>query len=387
MSVFSTCPDRFHSPSSKYNREFLKDIYGTDDLRPLWVADQDFVCPPPILEHFKEKTEFGVFGYEYRPNSFHAAVEKWFERKYNVAIDPLKVQYSPTIMTSMAMALELFTNPGEGVIIQPPVYMEFKNTVEKSGRTVATNPLVIENERYVMDYLDLEQKASLPYNTAMLLCNPHNPGGRVWSKEELKKVVEICVKYDILLISDEIHADIIYSGHAFNSMLHFEEMYDNLMVCYSPGKVFNIASLSDSMAIIPSDEMRDAFNALRLKYNLGRTNAFARLAMEVGFSKCDQWLSDLLSTLEQNRDTMNHFISFEIPQIKMMIPEGTYLAWLDISSLKMSSKEAIRHFAKYGIGLNPGNDFGENGEGYVRMNFACTPDTINAALVRLQQSV
>lgn len=387
MSSFSSCPDRFLSPSSKYNRRFLKEIYGTDDLLPLWVADQDFVCPPQILDGFSTKTNFGIFGYEYRAASFHEAVKNWFSRRYKVSIDPEGIQYTPAIMTSIAMALELFTQPGEGIIIQPPVYMEFRNTVEKAGRTVVINPLINKEGRYIMDYGDLEQKASLPYNTAMMLCNPHNPGGRVWSQEELQRVVDICIKYDLLLISDEIHADIVYSNHSFKSLMHFEDIHHNLVVCYSPGKVFNIAGVSDSLALLPNDEMREEFQSLRLKYNLGRTNAFSRLAMEIGFTQCDEWLNELISTLEQNRNMLYAFIRQQTPQIKMMIPEGTYLAWLNISELGMSSREAIRYFAMQGLGLNAGIDFGDNGEGFVRLNIACPQEILEEAMMRLKPSI
>ncbi len=380
--------DRFKTPAAKFHREYLKEIFGTDDLYPFWVADEDFKSPPEIINAFIEKCEFGNFGYEYKPETFFPIVTNWFKERYNVELNPAWVQFTPTIMTSMAMALDLFTKEGDGVIIQPPVYMEFSNTIRKTNRIAIKNNLNLIDLHYEIDFNELSQLASNPKTTAMCICNPHNPGGRVWQKHELQQIVTICKTNNILLISDEIHADIIFSSGEFTSLLSFPEIHDQLIVCYSPAKVFNIASITDSMAIIPNSDLRQKFNDLRLRYNLGRTSAFSRIAMEIGFSKSVEWVNQLNLYIESNLLFITQYLNTHIPKIKIVKQEGTYLVWLKVDELPLTGNELVKYLAKEAkMGLNNGASFGVSGRSFLRMNISCPRSVIEEAMIRLDKAI
>lgn len=380
--------DRFSTPAAKFHPGYLKDIFGTDDLYPFWVADMDFKSPPQILEAFSDKIEEGVFGYEYKPETFVPALTNWYKSRFNCEINASWVQFTPTIMSSMAMALDLFTSENDGIIIQPPVYMEFSNTIKKTERLVVTNPLRLVDLHYEIDFEQLEDLAAKESNRAMLFCNPHNPGGRVWTKKEVQKVVDICVKHNILLIADEIHADVIFSNGTFNSLLNFPEIHDQLVVCYSPAKVFNIASITDSLAIIPNKELRDKFNLLRLRYNMGRTYAFTRIAMEIGFTSAHEWVDELNIYIEKNVNYISQFLQNNIPEIELVKQEGTYLVWLKTTNLPIKGNKLVHYIAKEAhIGLNNGIAFGKEGQDFLRMNVACPLEIIKKAMIQLSSSM
>ncbi len=389
MSRFDEIIDRALTPATKFNPAALRHFFGTDDLYPFWVADEDFRSPPEVVEALIEKAHFGVFGYEYKPASFMEAFCNWCDTRYGYRPDKNIVQPSPTIMTSMAMMIDLLTHEGDGIIIQPPVYMEFKNTVEKTGRKTVDNPLLVSDTgKYVMDTEELKKLAADPDNKILLLCNPHNPGGRVWSENELARVAAICRENDLFLISDEIHADVILPGHRFTSMMKFEEIHDRLMVCYSPAKVFNVASICDSFALIPDNAKREKFNHLRLRYNLGRTNAFGRVAMQKGFETAGSWVDELNEYIAGNVTFIRTFLEERLPEVKLMEPEGTYLVWLDVSKLPLQGDKLIRHLAKEAkAGLNNGEAFGPAGAGFVRMNIACPRKILEETLPRIEKAV
>ena len=338
--------DRFKTPSAKFHRGYLKDMFGTDDLYPFWVADQDFKTPPAILDAFKTKVDEGIFGYEYKPQTFMPALQNWYKTRFNSELDTSWVQFTPTIMSSMAMALDLFTTKGDGVIIQPPVYMEFASTIKVTERTVVENPLVLNDLHYEINFEELAELASKETTKAMMICNPHNPGGRVWSRRELAQVVDICLAHNILLLADEIHADIVFKPAEFTSLLSFPEIHNQLIVCYSPAKVFNIASVTDSLAIIPNEKLRTQFSKLRLRYNLGRTYAFSRIAMEIGFSECANWVDELNAYVAENVNYISNFLSKNIPQIELVKQEGTYLVWLKVDQLPLHGSKLIKYLGK-----------------------------------------
>tara|TARA_R110002050_G_scaffold286088_1_gene436109 strand:+ start:65577 stop:66767 length:1191 start_codon:yes stop_codon:yes gene_type:complete len=380
--------DRFKTPAAKFHTGYLKDMFGTDDLYPFWVADQDFKTPPQIIAAFEDKIKEGIFGYEYKPKTFMPALENWYKKRFNVTLNTDWVQFTPTIMSSMSMALDLFTKTGDGVIIQPPVYMEFENTLKRTGRTKITNPLVLENLHYQMNLKELEELASQENTKALMICNPHNPGGRVWTKSELQSVVDICAKHHLLILADEIHADIVFSNGEFTSLLAFPEIHEQLIVCYSPAKVFNIASVTDSLAIIPNKEYRAAFSELRIRYNMGRTYAFSRIAMEIGFSQCGEWVDELNHYLEENKNYIATYLDENIPQIKLVQQEGTYLVWLQVNQLPLHGNKLIQYLGQEAkMGLNSGSNFGVSGKNFVRMNIACPLSVIKDAMHHLNKAV
>jgi len=380
--------DRFATPSAKFHRGYLKDMFGTDDLYPFWVADEDFKTPPQILEAFKNKIDEGVFGYEYKPETFMPALKNWYKTRFRCKLDTSWVQFTPTIMSSVAMALDLFTNEDDGIIIQPPVYMEFSSTIKKTGRTVVENPLVLTDLHYEINFKELAKLASKESVKALMICNPHNPGGRVWTKNELAEMVDICLAHDLLLIADEIHADVVFSNGEFTSLLSFPEIHNQLIVCYSPAKVFNIASITDSLAIIPNADLRAKFTELRLRYNLGRTYAFSRIAMEVGFTSSGEWVNELNAYVEENKNYIAKYLSENIPVIKLTKQEGTYLVWLKVDELPLRGTKLIQYLAKEAkMGLNKGESFGKMGNGFVRMNIACPKSVVIEAMNNLKLAV
>jgi cystathionine beta-lyase len=357
-------------------------------LYPFWVADEDFKTPPQILEAFKNKIDEGVFGYEYKPETFMPALKNWYKTRFRCELDTSWVQFTPTIMSSVAMALDLFTNEGDGIIIQPPVYMEFSSTIKKTGRTVVENPLVLTDLHYEINFKELAKLASKESAKALMICNPHNPGGRVWTKNELAEMVDICLAHDLLLIADEIHADVVFSNGEFTTLLSFPEIHNQLIVCYSPAKVFNIASITDSLAIIPNADLRAKFTELRLRYNLGRTYAFSRIAMEVGFTSSGEWVNELNAYVEENKNYIAKYLSENIPVIKLTKQEGTYLVWLKVDELPLRGTKLIQYLAKEAkMGLNKGESFGKMGNGFVRMNIACPKSVVIEAMNNLKLAV
>jgi putative C-S lyase len=376
--------NRFETPAAKFHKEYLMDIFGTDDLYPFWIADEDFKTPPEILSAFTEKISSGVFGYEYKPDSFNSTLVNWFDTRYGCLLNPDWVQYTPTIMSSIAMALDLFTEKGDGIIIQPPVYMQFENTINITERTVIENPLILEDLHYEINFNELEQLATKKNTKALMICNPHNPGGRVWNMKELQQIVTICKKHNLLILSDEIHADIIFSKGKFNSLLAFPEIHEQLVVCYSPAKVFNIASITDSMAIIPNEKLRNSFSKLKARYNMGRTYAFSRIAMETGFRESGKWVDALNIYLEQNVTYISNFLNENIPEIKLIKQEGTYLVWLKVSELPLEGTTLIQFLAKHAkMGVNDGANFGKSAKGFIRMNISCPKKIIEEAMNNL----
>jgi putative C-S lyase len=380
--------DRFNTPSAKFHKGYLKDIFGTEDLYPFWIADEDFKTPPQILNAFNAKIEEGLFGYEYKPTTFMPALQNWYKTRFHCELDTSWVQFTPTIMSTMAMALDLFTKEGDGVIVQPPVYMEFESTIKRTQRKLISNPLKLIDLHYEMDFKLLELEAQKSASKALMICNPHNPGGRVWTKNELQKVVNICVANDILILADEIHADIIFSPAEFTSLLAFPEIHDQLVVCYSPAKVFNIASITDSLAIIPNADLREKFTQLRLRYNLGRTYAFSRIAMETGFTESAEWVDELNNYVERNVAYIATFLKENIPEIELVKQEGTYLVWLKVDALPLQGKKLIQFLAKEAkMGLNDGAAFGPSGTPFVRMNISCPAEIVKEAMANLKTAV
>ncbi|MGB1004654.1 MAG: MalY/PatB family protein [Salibacteraceae bacterium] len=380
--------NRFNTHAAKFKSEYLLEIFGTTNLYPFWIADQDFKCPPPILHALHNRVDEGIFGYECRADDYKSIQANWYQRRYSCTIKPEWINTIPTIMTGMAMVLDLFTTKTGKVIKQPPVYKEFENTIHKTGRTTVNNPLKIVDLRYEMDLENLEKKVSNNVIEAIIICNPHNPVGRVWTPLELQKIVSICLANNVLVISDEIHADIVFTGSEFTSMLSFPEIHDQLIVLYSPSKLFNIASICDAICIIPNPQKRVQFENLQNRYNLGRPNAFTQVATTVGYSKCDDWINGLNQYLEDNVSLISYYLKNEIPELKLIKQDGTFLIWVDITELKICSTLLIKRLAKEAkIGVSDGMIFGEKGQQFIRMNISCTRKTIQEALTNLKKYV
>lgn len=373
-------------PLTKSNPKTLESLFGTTNINPMWVADMDFQIAQPIQEALTQRITYSGFGYEYKPESYFIAQRKWYKENYQIDLHKNHVLYSPTITTTISLLIENFTSENAGIITQPPVFMEFRDVIRNTKRRIVKNPLTLIDNRYLIDFKDLEEKARIETNNILIICNPHNPVGRVWSKQELKKVVSICKENDLLLISDEIHKDIILFNNQFTSALHFVEDFENIVVCTSEAKSFNLCGMVDSMAIIPNENLRNSVSATLKKYNLGRTNALTRVALETAYSKGNLWLKEVIETIEINIETIEQ--ELENSGIKLIKPEGTYQVWLDFRNVYQDTKEMFSHLtSNSGIGLNAGHWFGREGALFMRMNIATTHEKVIKAIKKIKETV
>ncbi len=354
-------------------------LYG-EDILPLWVADMDFKTCPAIIEELKNRVEHGVFGYTYRDDEYYNSIIKWYLKRYNVEIKKDWIVNGPGVVPMIGLLINALTNPGDKIIIQPPVYPPFFTIPSLNGRTLVENRLKKAPHTYVMDFEDLEGK--IDERTKMIiLSNPHNPVGRVWTKDELEILIEIAKRNNLILISDEIHADLIYPNYKLCSVLNFD--YENIIVLNSPGKTFNIAGLTNSYGIIRNKFLRNTYNSILHRLELGIGNIFGLEALKSAYNKCEEWYFELLDTLKKNRDFVVHFIKTKMPLLECFTPEATYLLWIDCSKTGLENPQKF-FLEKAKVYLNDGKDFGD--PKFVRLNFATSIDILKEALERMKNA-
>ncbi len=373
-------------PLTKSNPKTLESLFGKTDIQPFWVADMEFQIAKPIQESLIERISNSSFGYEYKPDSFFIAQKKWYRKNYGIDLKKNHIIYSPSITTTISVLIEHFTSKSDGIIIQPPVFMEFRDVIRNTKRRITKNPLKLIGKQYKIDFQDLEEKAKLENNKILIICNPHNPVGRVWTKEELNQVVSICKENDLLLISDEIHKDIILFDNQFTSALHFINDYEKIIVCTSEAKTFNLCGITDSMAIIPNEDIKKIISNTFKKYNLGRTNALTRVALESAYNQGQSWLKEVIKTVEENIKSIEK--ELENSKIEIIKPEGTYQVWLDFRRVYKDTKEMLSHLTETtGIGLNAGHWFGREGALFMRMNIATSNEKVTDAIKKIKKAV
>ena len=373
-------------PLTKSNPKTLESLFGKTDIEPFWVADMEFQIAKPIQESLKERISNSSFGYEYKPNSFFIAQKKWYHKNYGIELNKNDIIYSPSITTTISVLIENFTSENDGIITQPPVFMEFRNVIRNTKRRITKNPLKLIDNTYKIDFQDLEKKAKLENNKVLIICNPHNPVGRVWTKAELTEVVRICKENNLLLISDEIHKDIVLFDNEFTSILKFADDYDNIVVCTSEAKTFNLCGIADSMAIIPSQEIKESVSKTFKKYNLGRTNALTRVALESAYNNGKPWLKEVIDIIEENIENIE--TELESSKIELIKPQGTYQVWLDFRNVYKDTKEMFSLLTENtGIGLNAGHWFGREGALFMRMNIATSNEKVIDAIKRIKKAV
>ena len=378
--------DRRAVPALKWHSVVLGE--DGEDLFPAGVADMDFRAAPAIIEAMRRRLAHGVFGYEAVPEGLIAALSGWFETRHGWRIDPAHVLRAPNVLNSLAIAASLFTEPGDGIIVQPPVFFDFFDVIAENRRRVAPNPLILRDGRYEMDFAHLEQVAADPRNRMLFLCNPHNPVGRVWSREELSALAGICRRHGVLVVSDEIHADITFTGHRHTPFAALgEEAALNCITCLSPAKSFNIAACCSAFTIIADPRRRAAFQAENSRLTVNKNNAFANVAMQAAWREGGPWLDAALGYLEGNLDLLRRRLA-EMPGVALIEPEGTFLAWLDFRALSLSP-DALTAFLREKARWAPsrGVAFGEGGAGFARVNFACTRRRLDQALDRLEAAL
>ncbi|HWR38274.1 MAG TPA: MalY/PatB family protein [Patescibacteria group bacterium] len=384
---FDTVVDRAGTFAAKY--EDLELRFGKSDLLPLWIADMDLPTAAPVVDAIRQRAEQGIFGYTSRPDSYFRAAIDWYEQRYGYRIEREWLVHSPCVVTTLAMAVMELTEPGDKIVIQPPVYYPFFNVVQQNNRVLVENPLREEAGRYVMDYADLEIKLADNDAKFLILCNPHNPGGRVWTREELARLGEICLKYQVRIISDEIHCDLTFAPHRYVPLATVSpELNAQSIICLSATKSFNLAGLQASVAVVPDIALRKKLADLLGRLSIERNNCFSMVAIEAAYRDGEAWLEQMLAYVRGNIDYVMEFCRDRIPQICPQRPEGTYLIWLDCRGLGLSDEELAKLMIdKAGVALNKGAAFGSQGSGFMRMNVACARSVVKAALERIEKAV
>lgn len=359
------------------------DLVKQDDVIPLWVADMDFAVAPPIQEALRKRMEHPVFGYTLVPDSYYEAVINWFCRRHNWHIEKDWILYTSGVVPAVSCAIKAFTLPGEKVLLQTPAYNCFFSSIRNQGCEVLENELVREGDTYRIDFDDFERKCADEKTTAFLLCNPHNPCGRVWTKEELQRMADICRKHHVKVISDEIHCEIIMPGCHFTPFALVDE--DNGVTLNSPSKNFNIAGLQIANIICKNEEWRRRIDRVINIYEVCDVNPFGVIALQAAYNECGDWIDEMNQYVWDNYQYLKRFVLDELPQIQVIRMEGTYLAWLDIMCYELSSDEATQQLLHEGrVFVSSGTLYGKKaGEGYLRLNLACPRETLKQGLVRL----
>lgn len=374
--------------TGSFKFDYTSEYFGTTDLIPMWVADMDFRTPDFILEAIRKRMDHEILGYSIRPESFFQAIINWYKVRQDWPIERNSILFSPGVVAALSMAVNAFTREGEKVIVQPPVYHPFFSVVKENNRKLVYNTLLEEDGYYRMDLDDLKQK--IDKNTKLLiLSHPHNPVGRVWSPGELKGLADLCLENSIIILSDEIHSDLVLPPHVHTPLSSLsDEIANNTVTCVAASKTFNLAGLSSSAVIIPNETLRTGFSREVQKGHLFMGNIFGNIAMETAYSQGGEWLDQLLAYLKGNADFLVDYLFSNLPGIRVSPVQATYLAWLDMKSLGMKSRQ-LREFMtrEAGIGCNDGPTFGPGGRGYQRLNFACPRSTLQQAMDQLKAAV
>ncbi len=378
---FDQTINREDSASLKFDAR--KALFGRSDVTPLWVADMDFASPPAVTEALMERAKHPIYGYTDFPDSLFDALINWLKRRHDWAIEREWIIMCPGVVPTLHAAAMAFTKPNGGVIVQPPVYHPFFSSVTNTGRQLVRSPLTLEAGHYTIDFDHLAQCAA---NAQMLfLCSPHNPVGRVWQEEELKQVLLIARQHDLLIFSDEIHADLVYPEQKHHMLGTLASASDQIVTAVAPSKTFNIPGLGLSALIVPEASHRKAINKAFNTMHVSAANPFSMVAFEAAFNEGEPWLEALLEYLRQTRDFVADYLSTNIPEIKLIAPEGTYLLWLDCRALNKTDAELKKFFVQEaGLGLSPGTLFGEGGSGFMRMNIGTPKQVIATALSQIK---
>ena len=381
---FDTPIDRTHTWSIKH--DFKKENGKADDILPLWVADMDFRSPDSVVEALKKAVDHGIFGYSRADESYFAAVAAWDQKRPHLTLQPEWMTCTPGIVFALSIAVRAFTQEGDAVLIQPPVYHPFSRAILRNKRTLVENPLVLKDGHYEMDLEELEQKVLDEHVKLMILCNPHNPVGRVWTREELTALADICLRHHVYVISDEIHGDFVWQGHEQTPYASIsEEACLHSMMCTAPSKTFNLAGMATSNLFIPDPEMRRKFRSELLDVGQENMNRLGLFACRAAYEGGGEWLDQLIGYLAGNLALVRDFCKNRVPQIQLVEPEGTYLAWLDCRELGMTDDELMAFFSNEAkVWLDPGTHSGEQGSGFMRFNLGSSRSVIAQALDQIE---
>jgi len=378
---FDKIIDRSNSYSIKYEPTWRG---KPQDVLPLWVADMDFAAPPCVRKAIIRRAKHGIYGYSEPDTEYFDVMRKWFENRFNWSPQRDWLTITPGVVNALYIAVRSLTGQGDGIVIQQPVYYPFESSIKKTGRQLLVNELVYSDGRYSIDFQDFEEK--IKQAKMFILCNPHNPVGRVWSRDELTRMGEICLRHNVTVIADEIHQDFIFPNHKHIVFTTLNQDFANITVtCTSPSKTFNLAGLMSANIFISNKELREKFKDEYTRSGLSQPGVMGLIACKAAYQDGAQWLDQLINYLSGNISFLKTYLSKHIPKIKLVEPEGTYLAWLDFNALGISSQkldETITHKAK--LWLSAGQTFGKGGKGFERINVACPRSVLHNALDRLK---
>lgn len=386
---FSTRMNRKNCGAIKWNIMYKSSPNLPDGIVPLSIADMEFKSPPEITNGLKEYLDQMILGYTSPTDAYYDAIISWMERRHHYTIQKEWIVQSMGIVPALFNFVQSLTAPSDGVIIMPPVYYPFYMAIKKNGRTVVENKLINEGGIYRIDFDDLEEKAARPENKMLLFCSPHNPVGRVWSKEELLKVADICLRHHVFLVSDEIHADLILPKRTHIPLGSLSpEIAAQSAICTAPSKTFNIAGLQVSNIIIPNNEIREKFIQTFQKLSIKNCNMLANKACELAYNQCEEWLDQLIIQIDKNRQLFTDFFREKLPELTVSPLEGTYLMWVDFRPLGLDSSalEKWLHMEANAF-LDEGTHFGEGGDGFERFNIACPQTVLLETLNRIHAAV
>lgn len=380
---FDKITDRYGTGSLKF--DFIKQWGKPDGILPLWVADMDFPAPPEVLDDIQKAVSHGIFGYTEPTDDYYRAVGDWFQKRFDYTVRQSEIITAPGIVFALAQMILAYTEAGDSVMIQTPVYYPFYDVVLDNGRKLVKNPLIYKNGGYTIDFAGFENQIKKEQVRLFILCSPHNPVGRVWTRAELIKLNRICVQYNVIIISDEIHCDFIYGE---NKHLIFGHINDSAVICTAPSKTFNLAGLQVSNIFIKNKNLRQKLKYQIKKSGYSQLNTLGLAACRSAYEKGSLWLEELKEYLWANYEFTKDFLSRHMPEIKLIEPQGTYLLWLDFSAYNLSQKELDELIVnKAKLWLSSGVIFGKEGEGFQRINIACPQATLGKALLQLEKTV
>ncbi len=387
MTAFKSASNYGDNAFIKSKPQMLMNMYNTTDVFPYWVADMDFQIAEPITQELNRLVGRGVYSYEFHEQAVFEALSKWYAKRHGLNLSADKFVQVPGVLSGIALLLRQFTNEGDGVLIHTPAYHQFSNLVNKAGREVVKSPLVNDGQSYQIDFEGMEQQIVDHQVKTMIFCNPHNPTGRVWTAQEIEQVVEIAKRHDVLIISDEIHSDIIFEGHTFTSLTSFD--YDKVITLIgSPAKTFGMHSISNGYVYTNNEALFEAFKANVAAMYLDHGNALTTFATIAAFEKGEEWLDGMLVYLQETVKWITEFAEKRIPQLKVFQPQGTYQVWFDFSALGFS-KEKLKNtvFEQAGMGLTPGGWFVAESYHFMRMNIATSRDNIEKSFEALANAI
>lgn len=367
--------------------DMLNEVYGASDLLSMWVADSDFKCPEVVINRLMKRAKHGIFGYTVSDDSFHTALINWIQTRHQFTLKKEWIVTTPGVVAAINFAIQSFTKPGDKIIIQSPVYPPFFNSVTNNNRILIENPLIEKDKSYEMDFDHLE--TLIDNDTKMLiLCNPHNPIGRVWTKEELIRLGDICTRKDILVISDEIHSDLILEGSKHTPFASLsDDLLNRTITCYAPSKTFNVAGLETAVAVIPNPVLREKYTDFRKCIGVESNTVFGIKAFTACYEDGAPWLEAQLHYIKENNDYIVNFLESHLPKFKAFELEGTYLLWLDCRGLNLDTNTLNKFFVeKVKVALNPGNLFGDAGKGFMRVNLATPRSNIKQFMHQLKDA-